>query len=390
MRRGNYGWLLGLNLLLAFLFVGFLLAWDALELVERLSAAQVRAVFWGIRIAGLAVVLIALIGLILEIGSGRRQGSGKAHLRWATHLAAPFLLFLGAVYFHVKAAGPVTYAPPSGAVYAYEEVRITLPCGDVLAGSLTLPREVGAGLPAVVLITGSSAHDRDNALAGAPRGGYRPFRQIAHRLSSHGIAVLRMDDRGVGQSVGGDLSQLTSAERAKDIEAGIAYLRRRLEIDAARIGLLGLSEGVSISHMIASHDGRIKALVLLSGIGSPGKDVLRYQIQQGFLSEAELAALLRTDRNTRFLHEFDPLITARMIRQPVLILHGDRDRSVPYMDAFRLGKAIRESGNPNVTVRILAGYNHPLLKENVDGTIDSARLSVEVLALIQDWLGKAI
>ena len=90
-----------------------------------------------------------------------------------------------------------------------------------------------------------------------------------------------MDDRGVGESTGGDIRQLTTAERAKDIEACIAYLRRRSEIDASRIGLIGLSEGVSISHMIASQDSRIKALVLLSGIGSPGKEVLRYQIQPG-------------------------------------------------------------------------------------------------------------
>lgn len=386
MRRGNSGWLLGLNLVLVFLVVGLLLAWDALELVERLSAAQAKNVTRGIRIAGLAIILIGLAGLVREIRLGRRQGSGRARLRAAAHLAAPFLLLLGVAYSHVKAAGPVTYAPPSGAAYAYEEVRLHLPCGDVLAGSLTLPRGAGAAIPSMVLITGSSPHDRDNAAPRAPRSGYRPFRQIAHRLSSHGIAVLRMDDRGVGQSVGGDLGQLTTAERARDIEAGIAYLRRRPEIDAARIGLLGLSEGVSIANMIAARDGRIKALVLLSGIGSPGKEVLRYQIRQGLLSENDLAALLRTDKNTRFLHEYDPLAFARMVRQPVLILHGDRDRSVPYTDAFRLEQAMKENGNRDVTVRILAGYNHPLLKVKEDGTVVSARLSDDVLALIQNWL----
>ena len=390
MRKGNSGRLLGLNLVLVFPVVGLLLAWDRLDLAERLSAGLVRAVSRGIRIAGLAIVLISLAGLILEIRADRRQGSVKARLRWAAHLVAPLLLLLGVVYSHVKAAGPVSYDPPSGATYACEEVRITLPCGDVLAGSLTMPRGAGPGVPAMVLITGSSPHDRDNASPGAPRGGYRPFRQIAHRLSSRGIAVLRMDDRGVGRSVGGDLGRLTTAERAEDIEAGIAFLRRRPNVDGARIGLLGLSEGVSIAHMIAAHDGRIRALVLLSGIGSPGKEVLRYQVRQGLLSEDELAALLRTDENTRFLNEFDPLITARMIRQPVLILHGDRDRSVPYTDAFRLEKAIRENGNRDVTVRILAGYNHPLLKESPDGTVASARLPDEVLDLIQNWLAREL
>lgn len=219
---------------------------------------------------------------------------------------------------------------------------------------------------------------------------YRPFRQIAHRLSSHGIAVLRMDDRGIGQSIGGDIRRLTTPERAKDIEASIAYLRQRPEIDGSRIGLIGLSEGVSIAHMIASKDDLIKALVLLSGIGSPGKEVLRYQIQQGVLSEDALSILLEEDGSTRFLHEFDPLITARMIKQPVLIIHGDRDRYVPYTDAFRLATAIQQNGNKNVTTRILAGHNHGLLKESPDGRVVSARIPDEVLSTILDWLAREI
>jgi len=390
MRRGNPDWLLGLNLVMTFSLIGFQMVWGTFDLIERLSITQINAVSWGIRIAGLSVIIIGLTGLIREIRFGRREGGGKVSPRWAAHLVAPFLLLLGVIYYHVKVAGPVTYTPPTGAGYAYEDVRLPLPGGDVLAGSLTLPKGTGAGIPAVVLITGSSRHDRDNASPRAPNTAYRPFRQMAHRLSSHGIAVLRMDDRGVGESIGGDLSQLTTAERAKDIEAGIAYLRRKPEIDALRIGLIGLSEGVSISHMIASQDSRIKALVFLSGIGSPGKEVLSYQIQQGVLSEDELSALLRTDKNTRFLYEFDPLITARMIRQPVLIIHGDKDRQVPYTDAFHLERAIKENGNRKVTVRILVGYDHALLKVRPDGTVVSARIPDEVLATILDWLAREI
>lgn len=383
-------WLPGINLALALSLIGFLVAWDAFELAERLPTARVQAVSRGIKIGALAIILIGLAGFVLEIRSRFRHGGGKSSRRRAAHLAAPLLLLLGMIYSHARNSGPVRYAPPLGAGFAYEEVRLPLPGGDVLAGSLTLPRRAGAGMPAVVLITGSSPHDRDNASPHASRASYRPFRQIAHRLSAHGIAVLRMDDRGVGASVGGDLSQLTTAERAEDIEACVAFLRRRPEIDGARIGLIGLSEGVSIAHMIASRDGRIKALVLLSGIGSPGKEVLRYQIRQGLLSEDELAALLKTDKNTRFLHEFDPLVTAGMIRQPVLILHGDKDKSVPYTDAFLLEKAIRRNGNTNVTVRILAGCGHALLRENADGTVDSARIPDEVLAAIQDWLAREL
>ena len=386
MKRGNPNYLLRLNLLIGLTLFGFfLVTWNAVDLIG-LSLSQIYAISLGIRITSLFVIAIGLISLIWEIRLNRRGRRGKAALRYAVHFIVPLLLVLGLIYYHVKLTRTVTYTPPWWAVYAYEDVRLLLAEGDVLAGSLTLPKGRGTRIPAVVLITGSSPHDRDNASPQAPMTAYRPFRQIAHRLSSHGIAVLRMDDRGIGQSIGGDLSQLTTAERAKDIEACIAYLRQRPEIDASRIGLIGLSEGVSISHMIASHDSRIKALVFLSGIGSSGNEVLRYQIQQGVLSEKELSTLLQTDKNTRFLYEFDPLITARMIRQPVLVIHGDRDRNVQYTDAFLLEKAIKGNGNRNVTIRILAGYGHPLLKENPDGTVLSARIPDEVLAIIQDWL----
>jgi len=388
MKKVNPNWLLGLNLVIAFFFLGFMRIWDTFDLIEGLSLAQIGAITWGVRIASLSIITIGLTGLIWDVRISHQKGRGKSSLRWTRHLIALFLLVPGLIYDHVKTAGPVTYNPPRGAEYAYEDIRLPLPGGDVLAGSLTLPGGTGAGIPAVVLITGSSPHDRDNASPQAPMTAYRPFRQIAHRLSSHGIAVLRMDDRGIGESIGCDIQQSTTTERAKDIEACIAYLRQRPEIDASRIGLIGLSEGVSISHLIASQDSRIKALVFLSGIGSPGKDVLEYQIQQGVLPKDMLPTLLEEDKNTRFLYEFDPLITARMIRQPVLIVHGDKDRYVPCMDAFHLKEAIEENGNRNVTVRILADYGHALLKENPDGEALSARIPDEVLATILDWLAR--
>lgn len=390
MNKRTSDWLLGLNLFLTVSLIGLQISVDTFDLIERLQLPQVEALSWGARIACLLVVAISLTGLIREIRFLRRQGDRKLSLRPAAHLLGPLLLGLFIIYNNSKNSGPITYTPPKNADYAYEDVKVPLPCGDVLAGSLTFPKGIGARIPAVVLITGSSPHDRDNASPQAPMTAYRPFRQIAHRLSSHGIAVLRMDDRGIGQSIGGDIRRLTTPERAKDIEVCIVYLRQRPEIDGSRIGLIGLSEGVSIAHMIASKDDLIKALVLLSGVGSPGKEVLRYQIQQGVLSEDALPSLLEEDGSTRFLLEFDPLITARMIKQPVLIIHGDRDRYVPYTDAFQLATAIEQNGNKNVTTRILAGHNHGLLKESPDGRVVSARIPDEVLSTILDWLTREL
>ncbi len=367
----------------------FLIIWDTFSLVESVRETDIGKISLGVRIAVATVLATGLASLVWGFIEDRKEKSRRLSLRLAGRVVALLLFGLFLYYVH-KDTNRNHYAPPGTASYSYEDVRISLPCGDVLAGSLTYSKGAKEGVPAVVLITGSSPHDRDNASPEASRWDYRPFRQIADRLSSHGIAVLRMDHRGVGESIGGDIRDLTTVERAKDIEEGIAYLRRRPEIDGSRIGLIGLSEGVSISHMIASHDPLIKVLVFLSGIGSPGKDVLQYQIRQGVLGEAALAVLLREDKNTRFLFDFDPLITARQIKQPVLIVHGNRDRYVDPNDAYRLEKALTQNGNSNVTLRILEGFNHGLLKEEPDGTLRSARIPDDVLTLISDWVLKEI
>ena len=145
-----------------------------------------------------------------------------------------------------RGAGPavvkVDYSAPPGAPYEAIAVTVPSPAGHTLAGTLTLPKGASRAHPvaAIVTITGSGPEDRDEALPGVD--GYRPFRQFADSLGRRGIAVLRMDDRGYGESTGKHKGA-TSADFADDIRAGLAYLRTRPEIDAKRLGLLGHSEG---------------------------------------------------------------------------------------------------------------------------------------------------
>lgn len=152
--------------------------------------------------------------------------------------------------------------------------------GFRLAGTLTIPSDVPPPFPAVVLITGSSPQDRD--MVGSrqkPVKYYRPFRQIADALSRRGVAVLRMDDRGVGCSEGGDIKDATIPERADDIRAGLDYLRKRGEIDEHRLGLLGISEGGNIGPMIAATDSSIRALVIMAGSATSGREIQEWQVR---------------------------------------------------------------------------------------------------------------
>lgn len=142
--------------------------------------------------------------------------------------------------------------------------------GITLSGTLTLPKDGGKHI-AVVLITGSGPQNRDEELMG-----HKPFLVLADHFTRKGIAVLRFDDRGVGKS-GGDFSTATSLDFATDAAAAFDYLKTRPEIDTARLGLLGHSEGGIIAPIIASERKDVNFIVLMAGTGLTGEKVLLTQ-----------------------------------------------------------------------------------------------------------------
>ena len=139
-----------------------------------------------------------------------------------------------------------------------------MPAGHTLFGTLTLP--AGAGqYPAVVLISGSGAQDRDETIPIVP--GYRPFRVIADHLARRGVAVFRYDDRGTAKSTGNHATA-TSAGFADDAEAAWRVLRARREIHPHRVGLMGHSEGGLIAAMVTARNPRIAFVVSMAGPGA--------------------------------------------------------------------------------------------------------------------------
>ncbi len=141
--------------------------------------------------------------------------------------------------------------------------------------TLTYPKK-GRAFPAAVLITGSGQQDRDETLLG-----HKPFAVIADYLTRRGYAVLRVDDRGTGLTTG-DVISATSADFARDVEAGIAYLKTRKEIDAAKIGLIGHSEGAMIAPMIAARNKEVAFIILLASPVVGGYATLMYQSMEPF------------------------------------------------------------------------------------------------------------
>ena len=144
--------------------------------------------------------------------------------------------------------------------------------GVSLAGTLTTPR--GSGVPAIVMVSGSGQQDRDGTLMG-----HTPFWVIADYLSRHGIAVLRYDERGVGESTG-RFADATTEDFAADALQAIELLGSAPGIDPRRIGVLGHSEGGLVVALLA---GRMQAPlscgVTMAGPAVTGRTVHQNQVR---------------------------------------------------------------------------------------------------------------
>ncbi|HJR62614.1 MAG TPA: alpha/beta hydrolase, partial [Gemmatimonadaceae bacterium] len=160
--------------------------------------------------------------------------------------------------------------------------------GITLAGTLTLPRAAGPH-PAVVLISGSGAQDRDETVAG-----HRPFLVLADHLTRLGYAVLRFDDRWAGATAGAPL-QTTLHDIAQDVHGAVDYLRTLADIDPRRVGLLGHSEGGYVAPIVAATDRDIAFLVLLGAPAVTGRDVLLSQSSSLLRASGEPEVTVRVD-----------------------------------------------------------------------------------------------
>lgn len=310
----------------------------------------------------------------------------------------------------------IDYAAPAGAPFTAEEVTVEAK-GFTLAGTLLLPKSANRLLPAVITITGSGQQTRDEYLAIPGLEKYRPFRQIAEALAGRGIAVLRVDDRGVGGSTGRDtLKTSTSADFADDVRAQIDYLRGRREIDPRRIALVGHSEGGMIAPMVAATDPRLAAIVLMAGSGQRGDEIIAYQVNQGLEADLTLTEEARArgrreqqeamskaiagdasapeslrDPWHRFFLAYDPLPAIRKVRQPILILQGELDRQITADQSEMLAKAAREAGNRDVTARVFPGLNHLFLPAKTGAfseysSLSTSMIPVDVMKQLSDWL----
>ncbi|MBN1680490.1 MAG: alpha/beta fold hydrolase [Anaerolineae bacterium] len=271
------------------------------------------------------------------------------------------------------------YADPS--VYEEFDVIVGEDGSWPLPGTLTLP--VGEGpFPAVVLVHGSGANDRDSSA-----GANKPFRDIAWGLASQGIAVLRYDKRTVvyGDQMA-DMADLTVVdETIADAVAAVALLQAADTIDPTRVFVAGHSMGGYLAPRIAAEAPTVAGIVILAGNTRLLEDLFLEQNAyllgiDGDLSEtdqellAQVEAAVLATKNVQpgddpatllfnvppaywlDLHAYDPVATARQITQPILVLQGERDYQVTLVDFQGWQDGL--SDRADVTFKSYAGLNH--------------------------------
>lgn len=338
---------------------------------------------------------------------------------------------------------PRPQTPKAPFPYSIHEVEYQNEVGGItLAGTLTVPNGEGP-FPAVLLITGSGAQDRDETIFE-----HKPFWVIADHLSRAGIAALRVDDRGVGGSSGGETAA-TSADLATDVAAGVAFLRQRPKIDPKRIGLIGHSEGGLIAPMVAAEDAQIAFLVLLAGPGTTGRQILVDQTEligraagteesmlkenrrlQNLLfdlildenldpaeaekqmiaamksspayagQEAEEAAIERAlgilrSPWMRYFLAHDPVPVLEKVKCPVLALNGTLDLQVPFeANLAGIAEALERGGNSDFLTTAWPKLNH-LFQHAETGLVTEygkieETFAPQVLEQMTDWIQKRI
>ena len=299
-------------------------------------------------------------------------------------------------------AEDVTYPNPDG--------------GHTMAGTFTRPAD-GGPFPAVILISGSGPQDRNEALMG-----HRPFLVLADHLTRRGIAVLRYDDRGVGQSTGAFATAITP-DFASDALAAVAFLKTRYDVNSAAIGLAGHSEGGVVAPIAAAESDDVSYIVLMAGTGVNGERILYAQaaliLRAGGATEEEIAsnrarqerifevlksepvleragqaieAIIRASLETatdaelaqagitdsasaetviaaqvqqlntpwfRYFLTYEPAEMIEQVTVPVLAINGEKDLQVPYEENLReIEAALQRGGNTRYEIRAFPDLNH--------------------------------
>lgn len=316
-----------------------------------------------------------------------------------------------------------TIEPPDGPrpMEGLEVEEVTILHGDVsLAGTVTRPPGVDGPLPAVFFVSGSGGQDRQGFASGIDVGTH----EILDRLTREGFLVLRVDDRGVGASTG-PTEGMTFDDLVSDARACVNHLRRRDDVDPARVAVIGHSEGGQTAPILAAEIPEIAAIVLMA---APGRGLLAITREQyramserrgddeaereRFVGQvddffarllageeleaeeypAELAMLLPARAWLQSHARQDPVANLERVRCPVLVLQGARDIQVSVeRDAPRIVEALERGGNGDHELVVFPELDHLFKRSHSDAPsgleyLTDRPVDGEFLDVLVEWL----
>lgn len=238
------------------------------------------------------------------------QANFKGRLLDGNTLSGDFSQFGKATPLQLKRSGPSRaklhrpQEPQAPFPYIVTPIRFQNKSAKItLSGTLTAMPEDRALKASILLISGSGAHNRDEEICG-----HRPFWVLADYLSRYGYAVLRFDDRGVGES-GGDPITASSETATEDVLAAVAFIKARPALQRKPLFLIGHSEGALVAGCAAGRNPLIDAIVMLGGPGINGDQLYRDQIN-AIYSAAEPGATLEQHKQENLNRVIDTILQA--------------------------------------------------------------------------------
>ena len=397
----------------------------AITRIDRLDDRQVRVCLGEVFVR----MELALSGAGDQLDGTFHQGRGKFDITFSKQDQVTEVL------------RPQEPQPP----FPYRSEEVSYPnevAGIKFAGTLTIPEGEGP-FPSVLLITGSGGQDRDESIFQ-----HRPFFVIADHLTRRGVAVLRVDDRGVGETTRGpgtEPEKETTADYVGDALCGIKFLKSRPEVDNKRIGLIGHSEGGVIAPLAAVESDDVAFIIMMAGTGIRGDQLLLKQnelislasgidkdeIARGLDLSRQLFGLLLEDDldadTTRsrmeaivraspdlpegeegdaevarvigeleipWIHWFvryDPAPTIEKVTCPVLAVNGSLDLQVPCKENLKsIGAALERGKNPDFELVEFAGLNHLFQHCTTGSPSEYGKIeetfSIEVMEKMTKWI----
>jgi dienelactone hydrolase len=310
-------------------------------------------------------------------------------------------------------------APPYVRKGSFMEKEVKVGSGEwVLPGTLTMPNGAGP-FRAVVLVHGSGPQDRDESI-----GPNRFFRDLAWGLGSRGIAVLRYEKRTKEHAakMAAVKDTLTLKEEVTDDAlAAVALLRKTEGIDAQHIFVLGHSLGAMLAPRIGVLDPEVAGLIAMAGTTRPFADILVEQLDYVLsLSDdapeeakkqlqkiRDQAAALQKAKVTKdtpasefpfgmtavnwlSIQECHPAEEAAKVKQPMLVLQGERDYQATMEDFQGWKKAL--AARENVVFKSYPRLNHLFMggmgKAKPAEYEKPAHVAADVIQDIGEWIEK--